>query len=92
MTIKANEVAYLKTTGEPVFVLEIMPEGMVDVRRPSQGQNGIDHHVETFRNTELETLEEQRSKFMSEKMNILEKYGPKAAAAPGSEDFGLLSN
>jgi hypothetical protein len=77
MTIKNNDVAFLKTTGEIVFVLEDPEDGKVGVRRPVSGQDGIRHIVEVFRVTELETQDEQRARFMAERKAVMEKYGPK---------------
>ncbi len=61
MSIQEKEVAYLCTTGEPVFVLHFIPEPgggveKVSVRRPWGGtQNGLTHTVETFLVEELES-------------------------------------
>ena len=48
----------LKTTGERVFVLKTLPDGVVEVRRPTMGENGIDHWLSTFNPIEIETLED----------------------------------
>lgn len=92
--IKANEVAFLKTSGEAVFVLaKETPEGptsLVKVRRPVAGQDGINHIVETFSEVELESLDEQRERFISERKRMVENYGPKDI--PANPNFGLLPN
>jgi hypothetical protein len=83
--IKQNEVAFLKTTGEAVFVMITNSMGVVGdvkVRRPMIGQNGVKHVIETFQIEELETLEEQNARFMAERKDIYEKYGPKAESFP----------
>jgi hypothetical protein len=59
MAIKLHEVAYLKTTMEPVYVMAFHePSEMVSVRRPVQGRDGIQHQVEDFSLDELETEQE----------------------------------
>lgn len=70
--IKRGDVAYIKTTGEAVFVLEIYEgEGsLVDVRRPVMGQNGISHSVDSFRLEELETFDQQRKRFLQEREDL----------------------
>lgn len=85
--IKQGEVAFLKTTGEGVFVLEIKDpspklgdkELIVEVRRPVAGQGGIQHKVETFYLNELESYDEQKRRFLSEREEVLRKFGPQAA-------------
>jgi hypothetical protein len=78
MTIKENDVAFIRTTGEAIFILSFLPEeGTVDVRRPIAGQEGIKHVVETFRVQELESLDEQRERFLAERKQVYEKFGPK---------------
>lgn len=85
--IKAGEVAFLKTTGEAVFVLtinEVLGEGnlgnTVAVRRPIVGQNGIEHDENVFFIGELESLDDQQTRFMAERKAVVEKYGPKNEA------------
>jgi hypothetical protein len=85
-----GQVMYLKTTGEPVFVLEhvnrevndkAVPGDWVSVRRPVQTENsGIRHQVEKFRVDELETKEEQKAQFMAEREEIVKKYGNKSSS------------
>lgn len=54
MAIKALEVASIKTTQEPVYVLSVVGD-LVEVRRPVMGSDGVRHLVETFTLGELET-------------------------------------
>jgi hypothetical protein len=92
--IKQGEVAFIKTTGEAVFVLEIDSESpycLVNVRRPVAGQDGIEHRVSEFRLAELETIEEQQARFMSERQKVMDKYGPKTEQSP-SQDAGFPIN
>ena len=95
MTIKAGEVVFVKTTGEAVFVLDIVDKFIrpnnVDVRRPIAGQNGITHEVNSFRMEELESLEDQQARFMSERQKVIDKFGPKAEQSP-SQDAGFPIN
>jgi hypothetical protein len=96
--LKENEVAFLKTTGEPVFILAFRTENQwgkdvpcVVVNRPITGQDGILHKEETFRVSELESLEEQQARFMSERQKVIDKFGPKAEQS-SSQDAGFGSN
>ncbi len=89
--IKQGEVAFLKTTGEAVFVLGTYDSGDWHVRRPKAGQDGIDHVEESFTDAELESLEEQQARFMSERKKVMDKFGPKTEQSP-SEDFGSIIN
>jgi hypothetical protein len=91
--IKQNEVAFIKTTGEAVFVLELPDAGDVTVRRPNGGQNGMFHVVEKFTRGELQTLDEQRAQFAAENSKLLEKYGPKVEGLPSVDsNNGFSSN
>src|ERR1700723_2919870 len=71
MEIKAGEIAYIKITDEPVYVLDIKPlagfhvyAGILSgveatVRRPNVDEHGrIDHRIEKFFVEELETEED----------------------------------
>ena len=95
--IKAGEVAFLKTTGEAVFILGFYADGpgsdkdYVKVRRPIAGQDGIKHTIEQFQLNELESLEEQQARFVAERQKVMDKYGPKGDA-PGVEDAGFPIN
>ena len=96
MTIKAGEVAFLKTTGEAVYVLAVEPVNepgavLVEVRRPIAGQNGIAHATDCFFIGELESLDDQQARFMSERRKVMDKFGPKTDT-PGTEDLGLPFN
>jgi hypothetical protein len=83
--IKQGEVAFIKTTGEAVFVFDVILQGSdplaqynkVYVRRPIAGQNGIQHAQETFHLEELESLDEQRERFLAERKQVYEKFGTK---------------
>jgi len=77
--IKQGEVVFVKTTGEAVFVLRFGPDDpdLVTVRRPVAGQDGIRHEKSQFFSEELESLEDQRKRFMAEREEIVKKYGPK---------------
>jgi hypothetical protein len=90
--IKQGDIAFVKTTGECIFVLSTTDDGSALVRRPVAGQDGITHVKDGFLLAELETVDEQRARFMAEQKNLMEKYGPKAPPAPGSEDFGPVIN
>jgi len=69
MAIKINDVAVHKITGEEVWVLQInhcgeierangMLDDAVQVRRPTQTNDGVKHLVEWFHAAELESLED----------------------------------
>lgn len=88
--ISQGEVAFVKTTGEPVYVLTFAPvDDFVDVRRPVTTQEGIKHLVDRFHLGELESLEDQRKRFQAEREEVLKKYGPKTDAP---EDSGVAFN
>jgi hypothetical protein len=88
--IKQGEVAFVKTTGEAVYVLGFRDPSLkigdkdmiVEVRRPLASQEGIKHIVDEFCLGELESLDEQRSRFMEEQKKVYEKFGPKAEGIP----------
>lgn len=98
--IKEKEVAFLKTTGEAVFVLAINDPAPklgdkdldVAVRRPISGQNGIRHEVEKFHLAELESFEDQKARFMTEREEMLKKYGPKTDQLASDSNLGFGSN
>lgn len=76
MSIKINDVAVVKITGEEVWVLNFIPIFVpasaeligtppptnVSVRRPTQTNDGVKHLVETFTLDELESLEDAASR------------------------------
>lgn len=83
MTIVTKEVAFVKTTGEAVMVMEYPDsEGRATVRRPVQGQDGISHITQQFEYYELESLEEQKARFFAEREEVLNKYGTKPTETP----------
>ena len=86
--IKQGEVAFIKTTGESVFVLDskynvevVEQDGtkvlsvMVKVRRPVAGTDGIRHQIDFFFEAELESLDEQKARFFAEREEVFNKYG-----------------
>jgi hypothetical protein len=90
--LKENEVAFLKTTGEAIFILSFLPEeGTVAVRRPVAGQDGLRHVVENFRVQEIESLDDQQARFISERQKVMDKFGPKTEQSP-SQDAGFPIN
>ena len=98
--IKEGEVAFVRTTGEAVYVLKISDpspklgdkELTVSVRRPVAGQDGVRHVIDGFFLNELESPEEARAKFMAERQQIVDKYGPKAESLPTDTDPRFGSN
>jgi hypothetical protein len=82
--IKAGDVAHVRTTGEPVYVLEVA-EGNASVRRPIMGQDGVRHETETFSLGELQTRDEQRDEQAATTREIYEKFGPKVSDATDSD-------
>ena len=85
-SIKAGTIAYLKTTDEPVFCLEITKRPVAApeypelsgvfarVRRPIAGENGIAHLVEFFAVEELETAEAGQNRKISEMEELRAKF------------------
>lgn len=95
--IKVGEVAFIKTTSEAVFVLNEATNNRpstpsfkttVLVRRPTAGQDGIVHKEEIFYTEELETLDEQRKRFMSERKDVIEKF---TSAVPSDDPQSFLA-
>lgn len=62
MSIKINDVAVVKITGEEVWVLREFDNGELEVRRPTQTNDGVKHLVESFTPSELESLEDAASR------------------------------
>lgn len=75
--INEGQTAYIKTTGEEVFVLAVqenkraLPEGsslsgqIAVVRRPVAGENGCFHNIDSFCIEELETKESRMERHLS---------------------------
>lgn len=74
MPIREKELARLKVSGEDVYILQLREAGLVDVRRPVGGQDGIRHVVETFTLGELETPDEARTREMTERLSLQQKF------------------
>lgn len=72
MSIQANELAAIKTTGEVVFVLSITGDEAL-VRRPNQGNSGIFHNKETFLLTELESQQDFESRQLSHRAEMYQQ-------------------
>lgn len=83
MPIKAGEVAFIKTTEEPVFVMEIVAEDEVTVRRPVAGQDGIRHELDLFSIAELETELEHAQRRVQRDRLIRDQLFGAAEEAPG---------
>lgn len=99
--IKVGTVAFLKSTEEPCFVLKIeegaphvtfpdLSKQVATVRRPSQGRDGVRHHVEIFAIEELETLETKQSRQIGEMEELKARFRPDAPATNQGQLF--LSN
>ena len=89
--IKQDEVAFIKTTGEAVYILDLNAGEYVQVRRPIMGQNGVQHQIDTFRPNELETRDEQRAQLLADREEM-RKYVPKYNPAPAPSDTGFSTN
>jgi hypothetical protein len=83
--VKVGTVAFLKSTEEPAFVLEIkkgagfqvFPElsgDVATVRRPTSGRDGVRHNVEVFSIEELETLEAKQSRQILEMEELKARF------------------
>lgn len=57
-SIKAGSVAYLRTSDEPVYVMEIK-EDAARVRRPINTTEGVKHIEDTFFLSELHTAKDR---------------------------------
>lgn len=73
MPITKNSVVKIKTTQEDVYVLEIA-EGNATVRRPLGTNDGIKHVVDTFTLGELETTDESRTRELTERFALQQKF------------------
>ena len=83
VNIKAGQVALLKTTEEPLFVLAIenldkvysgLSGSVAIVRRPIQGTEGVTHSIERFFIEELETLDEKHTRQVSEMEELKARF------------------
>lgn len=81
--IKPGDVVTVKTTDEPVFVLELKNEEpahegfsgvVVLVKRPLLTQNGVDYKVHEFLLEELTTSEERLAKKAEELEDIKRQF------------------
>jgi hypothetical protein len=95
--IKSGDVAFIQTSQEPVFVLNIGPGTSLQqypqltgtvatVRRPSEGEQGIRHSIEYFAIEELESLasrQVRQIKEMEEMQNAFEKRSGKSTKPAG---------
>lgn len=59
--VTVGQVAYLKTTEEPVFVLEHNSNNVLTVKRPINEEGKVSHIVEGF---SLGELESEKARFM----------------------------
>jgi len=73
--VKAGTIASIIASEENVFVLAI-DDNTATVRRPTMGQNGIEHKEETFTLAELETPAERRSRIAAEQMELRNLFAP----------------
>lgn len=99
--IKPGQVAFIKSTEEPAFVLEIK-EGsslqkfpglsgqVVTVRRPAMGRDGVRHLIEFFSIEELETLEDRHNRQVAEMEELKARFTPNENDIPiaGVKQFG----
>ena len=102
--IKAGEVVFVKISGEPVFTKRTgltspnIPAkdfghlgNLVEVSRALAGRDGIEYTTDSFFESELESLDDQQARFMSERQKVIDKFGPKAEQSP-SQDAGFPIN
>lgn len=94
--IKAGQVALLKATEEPVFILQVLEKGktfpelsgsVAIVRRPTQGQNGVFHSLEEFYVEELESLDDKRTRQVSEMEELKARFKTNEAPSAQGELF-----
>lgn len=71
--ITAGQVAHLKTTGEPCFVLAIV-DNVASVRRPVDTEHGVVHQVEEFTVAELETLADVQNRKIQEMQELKARF------------------
>lgn len=71
--IKAGQVAVIRTTDEPVFILSTRlkqhnenPSDIATVRRPVMTENGIEHRIEDFYLVELESFDAKKKRMIQE--------------------------
>lgn len=100
--IKAGQQAFLKVTQEPVFVLELREANSTQrypglsgkiavVRRPTAGEMGVRHDIEFFTIEELETVEESRSRTISEMAEMKAQFNAQTSeAVSAAGQLGLL--
>jgi hypothetical protein len=95
--IKVGQVATLKTSDEPVFVLDIeeceattnpkLSGVEVKVRRPVGGQDGVRHVVETFHLEELESLDAKHTRQIAEMEEVRARLSPNGQAPASPSDL-----
>jgi hypothetical protein len=79
--IKEKDVAYVRTTGEPVMVLEILKDGTVEVKRPVETRDeGVIHREELFYTFELESKDERLDREYQERKAMEERVFGKSKA------------
>lgn len=85
---KYGDVLYHKLTEEPVAVLRSWKH-VTFVRRPIQGTNGLSYKFGFFLNTELETLQEQTARVLSniQARNAIAEAGMTSDLIPAPETF-----
>lgn len=84
--IKSGDTAFIRTTNEEVFVLELSDTNAL-VRRPVMTQNGIEHRNEEFTRPELETLETRVLRNYAEQKMLRDKV--EALDAPATPNAPL---
>jgi|SRR5882762_9726432 len=79
--VKVGTVVVLKTSKEPVYVLDIVYEGQADgstnpvatVRRPVQSEDGVRHDTEEYQLGELQTIKEKMVEELSDASYFLDQ-------------------
>ena len=103
--IRVGEVAFLKTTGEPVFVLDIIKDGegyhptapklggqLAMVRYAMVAKDAINHTIKYFYVEELESFDEVQEKRLARQGNVENLFKePEGDGMPDIMNSGMVN-
>jgi hypothetical protein len=103
--VNIGQTAYLVTSGEAVFVLDVQPKTdaqkevlgipealsgtIATVRRPVMGQNGVTHLLETYYVEELETEDDRQGRELENRKKFNERI--RALQAEEEKEFAATT-
>lgn len=89
MAIKIGSQVFIRTTEEPAFLLDIREGNAAQkfpglsgrvavVRRPTAGENGVRHEIEYFAVEEVESIEDNQNRKVSEMAELKARFQSRA--------------